>query len=190
MGALHGIVHIVNYWDFASCLEDLPIFLEDVLKCTYIPTVTRKPLNLSTSKDVGFTTVYKIFKEKMGKSILDTLKINVNKAYELELMVPSIVRPIKGEVPKFNCKDVIKFIEFYKNKFDWSRFYERSGLIISNPQCLQQLDLDTAIKFYNIMKNQQVVHLLPRLVKFDYKVHKNYPFALNKVHPFQTTLKD
>ena len=72
-----------------------------------------------------------------------------------------------------------------------NEFDERSGLIVSNPDCLQQSDLDSAIKFYNLMKNHpHAAQLLPRLVKFDYKVHKNYPFALNKIHPFQTTLKN
>ena len=191
MGALKGIVHTVNYWDFASCFEDLPVFLEDVFKCKYTPIITRHPLNLPTSKDVPFSRVYKIFKKKFGQSMLNTLKANVHETYEPETIEPAIVRPIKGRVPQFNCNDVLLFISDLTDQFDLNEIWKRSGSFVANPHCLQQLDLYTAIKFYNLMKNHaHTAQLLPRLVKFNLKVHKDYPFLKQNLHPFKATLRN
>ena len=195
MAALYGIVHTVNYWDFASCFEDLSLFLEDVPKCTYNPKITRQPLNLPTSKDVKFHHVYKKFSEKFGQSnasILNFFKSNVTTPYTFAT-IPAIVRPIIGQVPKFNCNDVNSFVFSLIHIYgvNTNVFYNRVGLIVRNPDCLQLLDFKTAINFYNLIKNEVYAEqLLPRLVKFDYKVHNFYPFEIKKVHPFRATLKD
>jgi hypothetical protein len=178
MAALHGIVHTPNYWDYASCFEDLPFFLDAAIKCTYNPLIVPTSLNKNTSKNVPFSNVYKDWLSRSTTPQRNRIRDNMNIKTP---GIPAKFHGIKGDPPIMTFKQ-------FKNRLAYLFDDNYLGLYYNHDYYLEALDVTTSNDVYNtIIKNPPFDQILTNLVLFDLNKYKNFPFLVYNLNPFDCT---
>lgn len=148
LASLNGIVQTLTYWDYASCLEDLPVFLTEILKCAYQTKLTPSVSDLPTSKAGPFEKAFELWKKGIhstGSNNISKYTIdNVHTKYTMR-MIPAVVRPIYGSAPKLTQSQINHYFEKIYMAYDaknpkksqtdlWTMgdLMERMGLIVHN----------------------------------------------------------
>jgi len=192
LDGLNGVIDSPNYFDFASCAEDLPAFLDMATSCTYDPMITPSPLDRPTSKFIYFRSVYRTWKSQRSSDLspLDYLKAKVGIAPDKT--VPAMIRPIYGQPPDFTRNDFDRLItQFHSSSTKNDRLVdviaESVGALTRHPEYFAQLSPGQANSLYRRLSYDSTFWPLMRSIvrfAFDKKKLREYPYQKRDFNPF------
>jgi serine/threonine protein kinase len=90
--ASHGIINSVNYWDYASCAEDLLGMLDDIISCDYDPLHVRKLLHTGSSKDITVDELITTWNDALLQKNMELIRQYPEDAK----LLPVVIKPKEG----------------------------------------------------------------------------------------------
>jgi len=190
-------------WDYASCEEDLFPMLEDIIRCDYDATHTRKLLNTGNSKDVSATKLYDYWITHHSIDHTDNSFLRATIPYESTALLRPVntpwVKPIDVSLimqTKFHTVSWSNLVDIYKKYLkktvsslpDISFEHITVLLLGKDANILKNIPQESAVMIYGFLrseyKNSNFNDSIISLFNFDFTKYSIAEIIAKNVNPF------